>query len=313
MVQPSRIASAATAVDATSEPSYSPLVGAALVVAAGAVVSLTALMFRLTDSITSWQFVIFRGLGAFTAMLLILAARHRGKLRALVASIDATHAVPGVMLGTISAIFIVALDHASVAFVMGIQTLSPLTAAYFSWLLLGERVSRAVLVATVVAIVGVLIMFSATLTDRVSALGLLAALIPLLFGAYATLIRRATRIDPQIPVLVAGATLVVLGVGGAALNDGFDVAWGDALIGLFSGGVLLAVPVAVLNHATRVVPAPEVALLLMGEILLAPLWVWIFVDERPAATTLVGGAIILAAVMGLLGWRRSRSAAVPMP
>lgn len=307
MVHSSRTHLARARSQGWAEPSYSPFVGALLVFGAGAAVSFTGLAFRLTDRITAWQFIIFRGLGAFVVMGLFVLVRHRRAWPTLRRSVDANHVVPGVMLGVISAIFIVSLEHASVAFVMGLQTLSPLTAAYFSWVLLGERVSRAVLIATGVALVGVLVMFSATLTDRVSPIGLLAALIPLLFGAYASLIRRADSIDPQVPVVVAGATLVVLGVAGSAIADGFDISAADALIGLFAGGIVLAIPVAVLNHATRVVPAPEVALLLLGEILLAPLWVWMFVDERPTATTLVGGSVILVAVTGLLAWRRRRA------
>ena len=96
----------------------------------------------------------------------------------------------------------------------------------------------------------------------------------------------------------------VLGLIGTSISSGFDISMHDALIGLFAGAALLAIPGAFFNHATRVVPAPEVALLLMSEVLLAPLWVWVFVDEQPESTTLIGGAIVFAAVFGLLLWRR---------
>ena len=47
----------------------------------------------------------------------------------------------------------------------------------------------------------------------------------------------------------------------------------------------------------------------MSEVILAPVWVWVFVDERPEPTTLIGGGIICAAVFGLLLWRRQRALA----
>lgn len=272
--------------------------------AAGVVLSFGGLAFRLTEDVNAWQYVIYRGLGASIVTAAVLLHRHRGRSRRLLDGVDVTHVFAGLLFGAFSLIFIVAIERASVAFVLFLQTMAPIAAAYFSWILLRERVSRAVLSATAVSAAGVLIMCSATLRDRIDPLGLIAVFIPVTFGLYATLIRRADRMDPQIPVLVGGTTLALVGLIGAALTDGFSVSLHDAAIGLIAGSLLLAVPVAFLNHATRVVPAPEVALLLMSEVVLSPVWVWLFVDEEPEATTVIGGGLIFGAVFGLLLWRR---------
>ena len=47
----------------------------------------------------------------------------------------------------------------------------------------------------------------------------------------------------------------------------------------------------------RLIPAGEVALITLLEIVLGPLWVWAFIGERPPTATLVGGAIVLGAVL----------------
>lgn len=312
MVQPFRASAAARSADPTSRPvrdvpGFSVFVGSLIVLATGVVFSFGGLAFRLTDDMNAWQYVIFRGLGALVVTALILAYRYRGRVSALTGPIERSHIAAGLLLGSISAVFIFSLERASVAFVLFLQALAPITSAYFSWILLRERVSRAVLIATAVSIAGVLVMFSATLTDRIDPLGLIAITIPIIFGLYATLIRGAQQIDAQVPILVGGATLVVLGVIGSVATVGFDMSARDMLIGLFAGSMLLAIPGAFLNHATRVVPASEVALLLMSEVILAPVWVWLFVDESPEATTLIGGLIIFSAVLGLLFWRRTRA------
>ncbi len=317
MVQPFRASAAARSVDPAAGPrfdsanrdvpGFSVFVGSLIVLATGVVFSFGGLAFRLTEDMNAWQYVIFRGIGAFTVTLVILAYRYRGRLGDLTGPIERSHIVAGLLLGSISAVFIFSLERASVAFVLFLQALAPITSAYFSWILLRERVSRAVLLATAVSVAGVLVMFSATLTDRIDPLGLIAISIPIIFGLYATLIRGAQQIDAQVPILVGGATLAVLGLVGSALTAGFDLSMRDMAIGLFAGSVLLAIPGAFLNHATRVVPASEVALLLMSEVILAPMWVWLFVDESPEVTTLIGGLIIFAAVLGLLFWRRARA------
>jgi DME family drug/metabolite transporter len=287
-----------------NDSALSVLQGSLIVLAMGAVFSFSGLAFRLTDDVSAWQFVLFRGFGAVAVTTAIVVWRHRGGMVSLFRSTRPSHHLAGLLLGGMSTVFIVSLEHASVAFVLFLQTLAPLAAAYFSWLLLRERVSRAVLIATAVSLVGVVIMVSATVTDTIEPLGMLAVLLPIFFGLYATLIRRAHQIDPQIPVWIAGMVLVIAGLIGSIVTGDLSVSGHDALIGLLAGSLLLAIPVTFLNLAARVVPAPETSLLLMSEVVLAPVWVWIFVDEEPAATTLIGGAIILSAVSGLLFWRR---------
>jgi drug/metabolite transporter (DMT)-like permease len=55
--------------------------------------------------------------------------------------------------------------------------------------------------------------------------------------------------------------------------------------------------VPMFNLAHRSVPTAQVSLLIMTEIVLAPVWVWIWPGETPSATTLVGGTIVVAAVV----------------
>jgi len=289
-----------------SLPNITPLQGALIILFTGAVFSFGGLAFRLTNDISSWQYLIFRGIGAFAVAAVVLAYRYRGRVDALVSSIDVSHVVAGVLFGAISAVFIVALEVTTVAFILFLQTLAPITAAYFSWILLRERVSRAALIATAVSIIGVGVMVSGTVTDDVRPASLIAIAIPIIFGLYATLIRRAATIDALVPIAIGGVVLIGCGLVAVALFDNFDVSLSDAAIGVFAGSALLAIPLSVFNLAQRVVPASESALLLMSEVVLAPLWVWIFVDETPEPTTLVGGAIIFVAVVSLILWRRAQ-------
>ena len=90
----------------------------------------------------------------------------------------------------------------------------------------------------------------------------------------------------QVVVLVAAAPFTHPGVVGAR-DSGLLVALGVGQIGL--GLVFLTI-------GGRLIPAAEVALITLLEVVLGPLWVWIFLSEQPSAATLAGGAIVLAAV-----------------
>ena len=74
--------------------------------------------------------------------------------------------------------------------------------------------------------------------------------------------------------------------------------------------VFVVVPVSFILIATgpRLIPAPEVGLLMLLETILGPLWVWLALAERPTAASLVGGAVIVLtlAVNAWLGLQEQR-------
>lgn len=275
------------------------LQGSALVLMSGVIFSFGGLALRSTSDITAWEYLFFRGVGMVSATLAILLVQHHERLAQLIADVRPSHVGAGILLGSINCLFIVSLTITDVAFVLAFQTLSPVTAAYFSWLLMRERVSRNVVIATMISMVGILVMVSGTLTDDVDTAALIAVALPIVFGLYATIIRAAQRIDPSIPIFVAGVVLISAGSAVVLVSGGFDTSAGDAAIGIFAGSLLLAFPLAVFNMAQRVVPSPETSLLLMTEVILAPVWVWLFVDEQPQPTTLLGGSIVLGAIVWL--------------
>lgn len=268
-----------------------------IVFGSGVFFSFGGLAFRSVEDVGAWEYLFFRGVGMLGAAFAILAVRYRGRYGILLNGVEYGHLTAGVVLGMMNTLFIVSLSFASVAFVLVLQTLAPLAAAYFSWLMMGERPTASVLSATALSMIGVAVMVWGSISDDLSPWGLLAALIPLGFGYYTTLIRSARRIDPSVPLIIAGLTLIAVGIGVVTAHGGFDATPREAAIGLFAGSALLAVPLSVFNVAQRVVPSPEAAILIMSEIILAPLWVWLFVGEKASASTVLGGAIILGAVV----------------
>lgn len=280
-------------------PALTHLQGASIVCAAGVLFSFGGLAFRSVEDIGPWQYLVFRGLGMLGAAMLILGIRYRHRYGELVGGIERGHVTAGLTLGAINTMFIVSLSVATVAFVLVLQTLAPLAAAYFSWLIMGERPSGAVLTATAISMAGVVVMVWGSLGDELSPWAFIAILLPLGFGYYTTLIRSARRIDPSVPLVIAGITLMVVATVVVTARGGFDLTPRDAMVSLVAGSVFLAFPLAAFNIAQRVVPAPEAAILIMSEIVLAPLWVWIFVGERASASTIAGGSIILMAVVWL--------------
>ncbi len=273
--------------------------GALLVLAAGVIFSFGSLIFRATDDIGAWQYLTLRGYGAVALILPVILVQRRGELASLLRRTELVHVVAGLLLGSMMCGFIVALTHTDTAFVLLFQGAAPISAAVFSWLILREKLSRMAMVATAGAVVGVATMAGGGLDAGLGWPILIVGYLPIALGLYTVLIRSGPAIDPLVPVLIAGLTAGTSGLVVSLLGDGLGVSGHDAALGFFAGAALIALPLPLYTIAQRAVPAPEAVLLLMSEIVLAPVWVWLAFDEQPTTLTLVGGAIMLASVVGL--------------
>ena len=80
----------------------------------------------------------------------------------------------------------------------------------------------------------------------------------------------------------------------------------DLLISMFLGAVQFGLGFCLITLATRHIDGDLIALLTLSEVVLAPLWVWIGVNEVPAPIALAGGLIVLTAVAGQIVWKLKR-------
>jgi drug/metabolite transporter (DMT)-like permease len=188
--------------------------------------------------------------------------------------------------------FIVALNHASVANVLFFLAIGPVLAAALG-LLVGERVSGRTWLAMGIALGGVALMVGGP--GRPSALGAALSFLCALSFALMLVITRHRRDVSMAPATCLSQLLVL--VVAAPFADPSEVGGKDLalLIGLGAGQIGLGL--IFLTIGARLIPAAEVALITLLEIVLGPIWVWAVQGEQPSAATLTGGAIVLAAVV----------------
>ena len=211
--------------------------------------------------------------------------------------------LPGLFSGAMWAVmftaFVLALSLTSTANTLVVMSVSPLLTAALARLLLKEPVPPRTWLAVLAGAAGIGWMFAAGLgmhSTRDAAGMLVAMLVP--FAAASNLIAlRATagRLD-LVPALVVGAALSCLIALPLALPFGATAR--DLLLLGFLGVFQLGLPCMLLVIASRSLRAPEIALLGLIEVVLGPLWAWLGAGEAPAAATLAGGAIVLAALAG---------------
>jgi len=229
---------------------------------------------------------------ALALLALVLATERRGTMRAFL-GMGRSGLAMTLFLAISSGAFLLALNHTSVANVLFMQAAAPMMAALLGWVLISEPVDGRTWAALLLAGAGVAVMAAGSLDAGIAAVGL-----PLLMTAsfaVVIVIARHRRDVSMMPATCASQVLVVVvcapfvTLGSVSGND-----WAIlAALGVGQMGLGLAF----LTIGARLIPPAQVALISLLEVVLGPLWVWLAYGERPSSATLVGGAIVVAAVV----------------
>lgn len=173
-------------------------------------------------------------------------------------------------------------------------SLTPLIAATLAWVFLKERINRRTAIAMLIAIVGVLIIFGTNMTgEGVLGMGLAALMAVCYAGAIVTM-RLIPKANIILICVISGVLTILLML---LLVESFSVTTKDLLICLALGIVQVGLGTVFIMGGARHVPSAQVSILALLEVVLAPVWVWIFANEVPSQTTLIGGATVLAGVV----------------
>ena len=281
--------------------------GMVLVVAAGVLWSTQGLIFRQIDTAGTWAVLFWRSVGMVPVLLAVLVWRAGGSPLPAIRKVGLAGVLGGFGLVGAFAGAIYSIQATTIANAVFLFAASPFLTALLGWMVLGERVRLETWAAMGVALAGIYVMVSSDLTGGAMA-GNVAALLSALGFAVFTVTLRWRRLDDTLPsVLLGGVFSIVVGaVVAQALGQSLAVPMADAIWSMLMGAVTLTGGMVLYTLGSRVVPAAELALLSNIEVMLAPLWVWWFLNETASPATFVGGAILLVAVMinGVSGARR---------
>ena len=234
-----------------------------------------------------------RAVVAALALLAFVALSNRGGLVQAFTSMGRAEFAVAALTAVASGTFIVALNHTTVANVLFMQAVAPIAAALIAWGAVRESVSRRTAVAMAIALAGVAAMVGGPGGSHGLGVGL--SVVMTLAFALAVVITRHRRDISMAPAICLSQVLVLV-VASPFAHPGSIGAHDFGLI-LALGVGQMGLGLAFLTIGARLIPAAEVALITLLEVVLGPLWVWLALSERPSTATLVGGAVVMGAVV----------------
>ena len=273
--------------------------GLLLVLLAGVCWSSMGLVVRLMEVATPWQILFYRSIALAAFLFLVIALRSRGRPFEVYRQAGLSAVLGGLALVAAFSGSIFSIVNTTVANAMFLFATAPFFAALLGWVLLRERVRRATWIAMAVGAVGVVIMVGEGIALG-HLLGNVAAVISALGFAFFTIALRWKHRNDMLPAVSLGGLFTTVVAGTACLVEGEGLALPAHDIGLavFLGLFQLGLGLSLYTMGAKTVPAAELALLSMTEVVLGPVWVWLLLGESAALATWVGGAILMAAIAG---------------
>ncbi len=280
-------------------PDRAYLRGVGAVLLAGGFLSFGGLLVRLIAAADPWQILFYRSIALVATLMVVLAFDKRAGIWAAFRAVGLTGLVAAVCIAGGSIGFIFSITHTTVANTLFMLSASPLFTAVLAWIVLGERVSPVTWAAIAGAVAGVAVMVGegivvGALFGNLTALGAALA-----FAAFMVAIRRGRTVDMLPAVCISGLlTLAVAGIASVGGGAGLAISAPDLLLCAVLGAVQIGGGLIFITIGSRHVPAAEVTLLSLSEVVLGPVWVLLALGEVPSGPTMLGGAILLSAIAG---------------
>lgn len=251
-------------------------------------------LVRLVDQADGWQILFYRSVSFAITVFVFMIAMNRKKIVQRFMGIGIWGAVVAICLGSAFIAYIFALLLTTVANAVFILSASPFLAALMAKLFLGERVSIRVWACMTAALFGVGIMLAEGMLSGTIAGSAVAFIAALGYAASVVAFRAGRDIDMMPATCLAGVFAALVS---AFLVEDFSLSQNDLMVAVLLGTVQIGFQYILITIAARHVPAAEVTLLMLLEVVAAPIWVWIAFGEIPAFLTLIGGSVVLGAVV----------------
>ena len=262
--------------------------------------SIAGVVTRHLDAARSFEVTFWRSLFCAVSLAIGLTVLRGRALWAGLLHADRALWASALCWAVMYTAFMVALTLTTVASVLVTMAIGPMVTALFSRLFLGQRLPLRTWLAIIVAGAGIAWMFGAEAGSGGSLLGsLVASAVPLAGAVNWILLQKNANSGAQAPDMLPAVLLGALISAAVTLPLAWPLQASAHDLGLLAllGGVQLALPCLLVVRLSRELPAPEIALLALLEVLFGVTWAWLGAGEQPSASVLFGGVLVLGALV----------------
>ena len=268
--------------------------GPFLVFLGACTLSFGGLIVKSFEGANLWQILFWRSVFFSIVVLFFLIISHKKNFFSSIYKAGLPSLFGGMVLSCGYAGYVFAMYNTTVAnanFIIQTQTIF---LAIFGYIFLKEKISKLTLASIFLAFGGIFLMLGSSLTTGQMVGNIAAFVMPISFAVLILTVRKYPSVD-MIPLqLIAGIGAVIIGY---LFSSVIIISLHDILLGFVAGFFQVGFGFIFITIGAKTTPSALVGIIMLTEAVLGPLWAWLFINETPPLVVLVGGTIVLSAVL----------------
>ena len=268
--------------------------GPLLVFLGACTLSFGGLIVKSFEGANLWQILFWRSIFFSIVVLVFLTISHKKNFFRSIYKVCLPGFLGGIVLSFGYAGYVFAMYNTTVAnanFIIQTQTIF---LAIFGYIFLKEKISKLTLASIFLAFFGIFLMLGSSLTPGQMIGNIAAFVMPISFAVLILTVRKYPSVD-MIPLqLIAGIGAIIIGY---LFSTTIIISSHDIFLGFIAGFFQVGLGFIFITIGAKTTPSALVGIIMLTEAVLGPLWAWLFISETPPLVVLVGGTIVLSAVL----------------
>ncbi len=256
--------------------------------------SFGGLIVKSFEGATLWQILFWRQLFFVILVSIFLLFTYKKKIFVALYESGLPGFIGGIILGCGFSAYVFAMYKTTVANTNFIIQTQAIFLAIFGYLFLKEKISKLTLLSIILAITGIILMVGNSLSPGQLSGNLVAFIMPISFAVLIIIVRKYPKVDMVPLQLFAGIVAMLIGY---FVSSKINISSHDILLAFIAGFFQVGLGFIFITIGAKKTLSAMVGILMMTEAVFGPFWAWMFLEETPQFIALIGGTIIIIAVL----------------
>ena len=256
--------------------------------------SFGGLIVKSFEGATLWQILFWRQLFFVILVSIFLLFTYKKKIFVALYESGLPGFIGGIILGCGFSAYVFAMYKTTVANTNFIIQTQAIFLAIFGYLFLKEKISKLTLLSIILAITGIILMVGNSLSPGQLSGNLVAFIMPISFAVLIIIVRKYPKVDMVPLQLFAGIVAMLIGY---FVSSKINISSHDILLAFIAGFFQVGLGFIFITIGAKKTLSAMVGILMMTEAVFGPFWAWMFLKETPQLIALIGGSIIIIAVL----------------
>ena len=271
--------------------------GTILVLLGAICLSFGGIIVKSFEGANLWQILFWRQFFFSIVVALYLLIAFKKNFFKSFRSSGLPGVIAGVFLGVGFSAYVFAMYHTTVANTLFIISTETIFLALFGYIFLKEKINLVTLISIIMGMSGVLLIIGSSLSIQSNTQffgNIVAFIMPISFAVLVVIVRKYPKIDMVPSQFIAGVIAALIGY---LVAGKLSVSPHDLFLGFLAGTFQIGFGFIMITIGSQTTPAAVVGILMLTEAVFGPLWAWLFINEIPPMSVIIGGSIIISAIL----------------